>query len=193
MEVKKRLYTVDDIWESQRQPGNADKNYELITGELIELSPANSVHSWLTSEISGYIRDFAKPRNRGFTLSEGGFSPEDDQSSLLVPDVAFVRKDRMPIPFPQPFFDFMPDLAVEIQSPSNTHAELNRKAVIFLENGTRLVWIVKPVERYVEVHRRTEDGEIEVEVIGIDGALSGEDILPGFTLPVRELFPPTTS
>jgi len=57
----------------------------------------------------------------------------------------------------------------------------------------QLVWIVIPDQKGIEVCRRTEDGTIKVEVIGIDGALSGEDILPAFKLPLRELFPPATS
>ena len=192
MEVQKRLYTVDDVWEMQCQPGGAEHDYELINGELIEMSPANSVHAWLASEISGFIRDFAKPRDYGFPLVEGGFSPDKDRTTLLAPDVAFVRKARMPIPFPQPYFDFMPDLAVEILSPSNTPAELSRKTAIYLENGTRLLWIINPMERNAEVCRRSADGQIDVTIIDIHGALSGEDVLPGFILEMLELFPAAT-
>ena len=192
MEIKKLLYTVEDVWALQLQPENAGRDYELINGELFEMSPANSVHAWLASEISGFIRDFAKPRDYGFTLVEGGFSPDKDRSTLLAPDVAFVRKERMPLPFPQPYFDFMPDLAVEILSPSNTQAELSRKTAIYLENGTRMLWIVNPMERNAEVYRRTADGQIDVIMIDINGVLSGEDVLPGFTLEMLELFPEAT-
>ena len=151
MEVKKRLYTVDDVWEMQCQPGGAEHDFELINGELIEMSPANSVHTWLATELAAYIREFAKPRNSGFAFCEGAFSPENDTSTLLVPDVAFVRRERMPIPFPLPFFDFMPDLwRVEMVSPSNTRAELRRKTTIYLDNGVSLVWIVNPMNRHVD-------------------------------------------
>ncbi len=193
MEVKKRLYTVDDVWAMQRQPGNADKKYELINGELVEMSPANLFHSWLAPEIASFIRSYARVQDLGYVFVEGGFSPPDDHTTLLAPDVAYVQKERTPLPLPQTFAGFMPDLAVEIMSPSNTIPELRRKAAIYLNNSTRAVWIVNPTERQVEVCRRTEDGAIEVEVIGIDGSLSGEDILPGFELALRELLPPHTA
>ncbi len=193
MEVKKRLYTVDDVWEMQSQPGGAEYNYELVAGELIEMSPVNLLHYWLASEISGEIRDYLKQHDLGYVGAEGGFSPPQDRYTLLAPDVAFVSKDRMPQPLPQTLAGFMPDLAVEIMSPSNTLRQLREKAAIYLRNGTQLVWIVIPDQKGIEVCRLTEDGAIKVEVIGIDGALSGEDILPGFKLPVRELFPPMTS
>ncbi len=190
MKVKKRLYTVDDVWEMQCQPGGAKNDYELISGELIEMPPANSVHTWLATELAAYIREFAKPRNSGFVFCEGAFSPENDASALLVPDMAFVHRERMPIPFPLPFFDFMPDMATEIVSPSNVRAELRRKTTIYLDNGVSLVWIVNPMNRQVKVFRAIGSGEIEHEIVGVDSVLSGEDVLPGFELQVSELLPP---
>ncbi len=193
MEVRERLYTVDELWEMLCQPGGDDIGYELINGELFEMPPTNSVHSWLAPEVSFFIRAYSKPRNLGFTLSEGGFSPPGDRTTLLSPDVAFVARERMPIPFPKPFFPFMPDLAVEVMSPSSAWAELRRKAAIFLAHGTRLVWIINPMLRRAEVLRAGEDGEIIRYMVGMDGALSGEDVLPGFTLAMSELLPPESA
>ena len=193
MEVEKRLYTVDDVWEMQRQSGKTDRHYELIEGELIEMSPANLLHSWLASEISGYIRDHVTPRDIGYAFVEGGFSPENDRSTLLAPDVAYFSKGRLPLPFPQTFIGLMPDLAVEIMSPSNTEMELREKAAIYLQNGTRLVWIVKPEQEGVEVCRSVEGGQIKVDCVGVEGSLTGEDVLPGFELALRKLFPSAQS
>ena len=157
------------------------------------MAPTNSVHSWLAPEISGYIRAFAKPRKLGFTLSEGGFSASGDEHLLLAPDLAFVRSERMPIPFPKPFFNFMPDLAIEVKSPSNTYPGLRRKARIFLSNGSTMVWIIDPQSRSAEVWQLDADGGFESETLGMDGVLSGEDVLPGFALPMRELLPPESA
>ncbi|MCE2473643.1 MAG: Uma2 family endonuclease [Anaerolineae bacterium] len=114
MEVQKRLYTVDDVCELQGWDGTRDRKYELIDGELIEMSPTNLLHQWLASELSGEIRNYAKRNDLGFVGVEGGFSPIDNRHTLLAPDVAFVRKDRMPQPLPQTFAGFMPYLAVAI-------------------------------------------------------------------------------
>ena len=188
MEVKTRLYTVDDVWEMLCQPGS-DRGYELIDGELIEMAPTNSLHSLTGPEVSALIRNFAKPRKLGYTISEGGFSASGDEHLLLAPDLAFVRSERMPIPFPKPFFNFMPDLAVEIKSPGNSTAELRRKARIFLSNGSSLVWIIDPQSRCAEVWQLDADGGFDSEVLGSDGSLSGGDVLPGFVLPLSEIFP----
>ena len=79
MEVQKRLYTVDDVCELQGWDGTRDRKYELIDGELIEMSPTNLLHQWLASELSGEIRNYAKRNDLGFVGVEGGFSPIDNR------------------------------------------------------------------------------------------------------------------
>ncbi len=190
MEVNNRLYTVDDVWELQGWDGKRDRKYELIDGELVEMSPTNLLHQWLAAEFSGEIRDYVKRNDLGFVGVEGGFSPADNRHMLLAPDVAFVRKDRMPQPLPQTFAGFMPDLAVEIASPSNTIAELRQQAAIYLQHGVRVVWLALPDHRGVEVHRQDDDETVAFEFIDQDSRLSGEDVLPGFELEMRRLFPP---
>ena len=188
MKVKKRLYTVDDVLELQGWDGERDRKYELINGELCEMSPANLLHQWLAFEIAGEIRDYLKQHDIGYGGVEGGFSPPDDRHNLYAPDVAFVSKSRMPNPIPQTFAGFMPDLAVEIASPSNTVAELHGKALIYLSNGTQLVWILYPERASAEVCRLDDEEQLRTETVDIDGKLSGEDILPGFALALRQLF-----
>lgn len=189
MEVKKRLYTVDDVWEIQRQPCNSDKKYELIHGDLVEMPPSNYPHGRLAGRIFRYFEDYAESRQLGEASVEVGFYPASDRTILLAPDVAFITAGRLPDSNDYSFVGFMPDLAVEIVSPSNTRAELNRKATILLDNGTRLVWIVNPMHGTAEVLRSTDEGKIERKIVGIDGILSGEDVLPGFELAVRDLLP----
>ena len=193
MAIQKRLYTVDDVWELQRQPGNQDKHFELFSGELIEMSPANLLHAWLASKISRQLDKYSEERDLGATFVEGGFYPPNDRHTLLAPDVAFVSNERLPRPLPQTFVGLMPDLAVEIMSPSNTVMELRKKAAIYLLNGSRLVWIVKPDQEGVEVCRNVEGGQIKVDFVGVEGSLSGEDVLPGFELEMRKLFPAAKS
>ena len=82
----------------------------------------------------------------------------------------------------------MPDLAVEIMSPSNTMRRIREKAQIYLTNGTTIVWIVLPAETSVEVCRLTQAGEIKREVFGPDNTLTAADVLPGFALAPRQIF-----
>ncbi len=74
----------------------------------------------------------------------------------------------------------MPDLAVEVVSPSQTLAEVRRKAETYLRHGSALVWLIDPGSETAEVWQR--------EVIDSDGVLSGGAVLPGFSLPLRKIF-----
>ena len=188
MEVQNHLYTVDDVLELPGWDGARDRKFELINGELIEMSPTNYPHARLAGRLFRYFEDYAESRNLGEASVEAGFYPANDRTTLLAPDVAFIRSGRQPDPESFTLVGFMPDLAVEIKSPSNTMAELRRKALIYLDNGAQLVWIVNPMKRIAEVCRLDED-QLKIETVGTDGKLDGEDVLPGFELPLRQLFP----
>lgn len=82
------------------------------------------------------------------------------------------------------FLKGAPDLAVEILSPSNTVKEMKDKALEYFESGSKLVWIVKPYDRSVVVLR--PDGS--ERVLSVTDSLDGEDVIPGFSLVVGELF-----
>ena len=89
------------------------------------------------------------------------------------------------------FLSLMPDLAVEIKSPNDSLAQLRCKAAIYLNNGSSLVWLVLPAEKGVDVCRAAAGGRLDIEFVGQAGALSGEDVVPGFELPLSRIFPPT--
>ncbi len=189
MEVQERLYTVDDVLELQARDSDRDSKYELIDGVLIEMPPSNLLHAWLASRIDRLIGNFAEENDMGFAFVEGGFTPPGDRYNLRGPDVAFVSKARMPDPIPQRFAGFMPDLAVEIASPSNSARELREKAAFYLANGAELVWILYPDQQSAEVCRLEKDAGFKIEVVNPEGELTGREVLPGFELPLRSLFP----
>ena len=188
MEVQQRVYNIDDLWRLVCQPENADKYYELINGELIEMSPPGWEHGTLAGEIYHHFRLFDPERRLGHPTVDAGFYPADNRNTLLSPDVAFTRIERAPAREFNKWAPLMPDIAVEVKSPGNTLAELRRKTAIYLANGAQLVWIVIPDQRGVEVCRLGADGDIKREFIGIDDSLSGESVLPGFHLDLAALF-----
>ena len=179
MKVKERVYDVDSFWQFVCQPENADKRYELINGELVEMPQPGEEHGFIASEIAFHIRLFNSDRKLGILTVAAGYYSQEDRSTVLGPDVAFRRTDNeAPAPHKK-WAPTMPDLAVEIKSPSNTLAELREKAAIYLRRETQLVWIVIPDRRGVEVCRLDANGEVEREFVAEGGALSGDDVLPG--------------
>ncbi len=187
MEVRERLYDIDDLWRLVCDSKD-DRRYELIEGEIIEMPPPGGEHGRISGEIYFLFRVFDLEGRLGVPTVDAGYHPPDARHILLAPDAAFTSFERAPIPFPRTWVPIMPDLAVEVKSPSNTLAELRRKAAIYLQHGARLVWIILPVSRSAEVWRLGAAGDIESAIIQADGSLSGEDVLPGFALPLAQLF-----
>jgi len=184
METKQRLYDVDDLWEFYCEKDDDHWRYELWDGEIIEMSGPGGTHGRIAIRLGSYLFVFAEERNLGIVTGATGYHPPEDRYNLLLPDVAFISFDRAPEPFPEKFVPAMPDLAVEIRSPSNTLAEMREKAQRYLRLGAKLVWIVLPAERSVEIHRTQQPAETR----GFGDSLSGEDVLPGFALELRRLF-----
>ena len=189
MVIQERLLDVDAVLDLTRQPEFADKRFYIIDGELFEMSPVQWQHGSIAVHISSLIWNYIQGRNLGGVSTEVGFYAPGDRSTLLAPDVAFVSQARLRHQPEDSFLSIMPDLAVEIASPSNSLAQLRRKAAIYLNNGSSLVWLVRPADAGVEVWRAADDGRLFSEFIGA-GTLSGEAALPGFTLELARLFPP---
>ncbi len=187
--IEQQLYSVDDVWDLAHQAGNENIHHELIDGELFTMSPPGYVHGRLAVLIARYIGNFAEERELGEVTVESGYHPPDNRHTLLSPDVAFVSQAKAPQPFWGKYIPVMPDLAVEILSPTDALRQVRRKAALYLRHGTQLVWIVLPAEKGVDVCRSADGSRLDIEFVGSEGSLSGEQVLPGFELQVELLFP----
>lgn len=158
---------------------------ELVRGELVTMTPAGFEHGNVALAVGAAIRDFVHRRRLGVvTAAETGYLIESDPDTVRAPDVAFVRAERIPAEKPKGFFPGAPDLAVEVLSPDDRASEVNDKVQQWLETGCRAVWVVDPKTRSVSVYRGPKD----IEIVDLAGTLDGGDILPGFALPVAEIF-----
>jgi len=186
MATQERVYTVDDVWRLEQSPRHPTEKYYLIDGELrIKMAP-NEMHGETASLISYYLLEYVLPRGLGRVGIEVGFHPPGDRGTALLPDVSFISAARMTKRALSSYVPLMPDLAVEVISPSQSLAQVREKAERYLRHGSALVWLIDPQAQTAEVWRRGSD---ERETIAGDGELSGGDVLPGFRLPLRQIFP----
>ena len=172
----------------ESDPAYEDRYFYLIDGKLYEDDMPGRPHGRLAVKIAFQLELFNTRHNLGEVTVEVGFHPPDTRYTAMLPDVAYQRFENLPDPPPEGYVPQMPDLAVEIQSPSDSLSKLRHKAQAYLENGTAIVWLVQPERRGVEVCRLGEDAGVKSEFHGPGDTLSGEDILPGFKLEVSRLF-----
>jgi Uma2 family endonuclease len=183
-----RLLTDDDLLRIN------DDNwaYELVEGRLVRMPPASGGDSWTAVSLATAITVFVQARNLGRVTGADGtyvLSQPGEPITSLVPDVAFVREGRYPSPDSPDFrraWHVAPDLAVEVVSPNQYRPEMAEKARLYLEAGVRLLWLVWPTYRQVDVWRAGADRP--VATLNTGDVLDGLDVLPGFTYPVRRLF-----
>ncbi len=187
MAVQQRVYDIDDLWQLVFDSED-DNHYELIEGEIFEMSPPGGEHGTIAGEIYHYFRLFDPQRKLGIPTVGTGYYTLDDRSTVLSPDVAFRRTDLAAASLHKKWVPMMPDIAVEVVSPRNTMTQMRRKAAIYLRHGTQLVWIVILDKQGAEVCRLDSNSDMQSEFITADGSLSGEDVLPGFTLELSLLF-----
>lgn len=182
MVAERRKLTYADYQAFLASPESGDRIYELIDGEIVE-KMASYTPSYIAGWILTYLNMYLLQNPIGTTtMADGGYilSPDD----TFIPDVGYISNERLPVK-PEREVLVAPDFAVEVKSPSDSYVKLRRKALSYLEFGTKLVWLVWPDKQQVEVHSATND---TILTFGIDDILNGGDVLPGFTLAVREIF-----
>lgn len=177
----KTLFTAEDLW----QLPEGGRWYELVKGELIEMTPPGSMHGKVALRLARHLQAHVDAYQLGEVMVESGFRLESEPDTVRGPDVSFIAADRVPPEgLPDGFFPGAPDLAVEVVSPGDTNAEIQDRVMDYLTHGTRLVWVVRPRRRTVTVH--SPDGT--ACVLSEADVLDGEDVVPGFTLFLQELF-----
>ena len=178
-----KTYTVEEFERFLALPENADRLFELIDGEIVEKMPTEE-HGLVGSNINAHLWNFNHQHKLGRVTIEPRHQTPDNRYNSRLPDVAFTSKERALPLVTKGAVQQLPDLAVEIQSPDDSLRKMRAKAAYYLANGSRLVWLVLPEKRLVEVYRA--DGE--VDILTENDALDGGDVLPGFALPVQEIF-----
>jgi Uma2 family endonuclease len=185
MNVQEKLYTVEEFEAFVNLPQNADLRFELIQGEIHEVPSAKPIHAYIISVLVRVLGNLVEALDAGWIFADSVdfYLPNGD---VFIPDVSFTSKKRQPT-LPDRF-EIAPDLAVEVVSPSNSMNEILKKVESYIACGTQIVWVVYPNEKAVDVWRPAGDDTLTKQKIDINGTLDGSDVLPGLSLPVKEIF-----
>lgn len=157
--------------------------YVLIRGELIQMPPVGRIHGRRQARIGfrfqGYADEFG-----GEVTADSGYTLASDPDTVLAPDIAYVRPERVPPEDETNYPAIAPDVALEINSPSSRPGERQRKLQAYREAGTRLVLFVDEVRHTIAVEHL--DGRSEV--LGRGDFFDGGEVMPGFRVPVSDFF-----
>jgi Uma2 family endonuclease len=157
---------------------------ELVRGIVKEMPMPDALHGFICSQIARYLANFAEAEQLGRVMCNDSFVkfPED---SVLGPDVFFISYTKLPKgKIPRGLLEIIPELVVEIRSPSDLWTEIISKTLDYLAAGVTAVMVVNPEREAVAVYRSA----MEEQHFSIDQELALPDVLPGFSLPVRKLF-----
>jgi Uma2 family endonuclease len=158
---------------------------ELVAGELREMTPPGERHGDAAQNINRSLDAHVFARRLGKVRPEIGYLLKSEPDTVRAPDVSFVQGDRLPAGGPMPgYFRGAPDLAVEVVSPHDRFSEVRAKVREYLAAGTAMVVVVDPEDRTVSVYRPGRDPLDLTE----SGVIDGEDVLPGWRMPVRDIF-----
>lgn len=158
--------------------------YELDEGRLIFVPPSAFKSSQVAMLVGFLLLQFVRERNLGVVGGEqGGVVLRRGPDTVRAPDVSFIRRERM-VDTGRGYFSGAPDVAVEVLSPSDRYTAVARKVSQYLAAGVRLVWVIDPYARTAAIYRPGQ----EVEELSEDGVLDGEDVIPGFCLPLSEIW-----
>ncbi|MBL8163283.1 MAG: Uma2 family endonuclease [Anaerolineae bacterium] len=174
--------TVDQFAVFLKRPENRERRFELIHGEIVERVELIMMRGLVMGHLVGWLYQYLKSHDQaGRAGIAVDYCVPGDRYNFRTIDVSH-RAGQTPV-VTQGCVGGMPDFAAEVKTLDMSFPVLREKARYYLTNGTRLVWLVIPEKRLVEVY--TPDDE---QVLTESDVLSGGDVLPGFTLPVRDVF-----
>jgi Uma2 family endonuclease len=161
-----------------------NKRTELVRGRLVVHEPPGGRHGNVTANLGARIWSHVDLTDAGVVfVGDTGFTLARNPDTVRGPDIAFVRKERLPPSIPATYLELAPDLVVEVLSHHDRPGETLAKVGDWLDAGARLVWVIDPERRLARIYR--PDGTESVRNEG--DALVGEDVLPGFSCALRSI------
>ena len=160
-------------------------HFELVKGELRAMSPAGSGHGAYSMNLAAPLHQFVRARMLGIVVAaETGFIVTRDPDTVLAPDAAFIRQERLAATgVTQKYWPGPPDLAIETMSPGDMARDVEQKARDWLTAGAQQVWVINPQLKTVTVYSSGGSETLrEADILG------GGAVVPGFQISVAEIF-----
>jgi Uma2 family endonuclease len=178
-----KLMTAEEF---ARLPAPADgSRQELVCGKVVSMPPPGFRHGFVQGRVYGLLDQYARPRKAGRVVVEVGVITERDPDKVRAPDVSYWSAETLPLDLvPEGYPDVPADLCVEILLPDKKLPVVRVKIKEYFARGVKRVWVVDPDNRTVTVYTSPDQGRILHE----SAALSGEDVMPGFSCQVAEIF-----
>jgi Uma2 family endonuclease len=159
---------------------------ELVEGRIVKLSPTKMPHGRYEFEIARFLGNFVEKHNLGVVMvGEVGVYTHRDPDTVRGADVLFISHERLAQVTPGGFLDVAPELIVEVMSPSDRWSEVRKKIKEYFEVGVTAVLIVEPEEQTIALYR----SPTTIQELTLTDTLTLADILPGFGLPLDQLWP----
>jgi Uma2 family endonuclease len=180
--VTQKAITAEEFFLIDGDPG---QKLELVRGEVVTMCRPGFAHGLIQTRIARKLDEYCSANQFGRVTVESGVITERGRDTVRGPDVAvwsFERlpKDQTPIGYPE----VAADVCVEIISPNDRPGEMKKKLREYFARGVRMVWVVDPEDRAVRVHRSPDEAQLLYE----SATLTCDDVLPGFSCRVAELF-----
>lgn len=190
MESTATHMTIEDFMTRFRDEGP----FEILDGEIVAMTPQAADNSRLTFRLARWLADYVDQHRLGEVFVEASFvllADPDWVTGSRIPDAMFIRAERLaalrqakpdwgrgPVPL-------VPDLVMEVASPSDRLSAVNKKIALYLADGVSVIWLVEPEAQTVTVYLQGSNQQTRLTV---DQTLTGGDVVPGFSANLKQLF-----
>jgi Uma2 family endonuclease len=177
--------TAEEFCDFVGRPENANRWLELVRGEVVELPPPQKPHGVVCVKVASALEGYVNERGVGYvTSNDSGVILERDPDTVRGPDVAYYEDANAFDALHPKYGETPPRLAVEVLSPDDRAGKVMRKIRDYLKASVPLVWVIDPEDRTLTVHRPDRPQT----VLGETQEVTGDDVLPGFSWPLRRFF-----
>jgi Uma2 family endonuclease len=181
MAERVRLVTAEEL---ERRPDD-DYRYELVEGRVVRMSPVGWRHGRVVVRVCTRLSAYVEEHGLGAIVAEVGFTLRRNPDTVRGPDLAFVRRDRLPTSELRGFWEGAPDLVIEVRSPEDRPAEIRNKTAEYLRQGVGGVINIDPEDQIVSIHRPSA---VPTMLDTPDAVLDLGEWVPGFHCTLAEIF-----